>query len=106
MSKQLGATRAKQIVKITLNRFRRKNLQGFPVDTPYTKEELDQMMKRCGFSLKGYEYNNFVFIPRILLRFFPSFYIWISERVSQKNPHRFANFAVNYIGRYVLNRSA
>lgn len=71
------------------------------VDRKYSKRELDELLLRFGFRLRHGTYNNFHCLPSGLRSLFPKLYIHASELMA-KTPSLWGFFAVNYIGKYVL----
>lgn len=76
----------------------------FQFHQPYSKAQLDGLLAKYGFRIIDYRYNNFIVFPRSICKAIPGIYIRISEHIDKKNP-KFRRFAVNYIGKYTLEKN-
>ena len=69
----------------------------------YSKNDLDKILEKHGFTVLDYVYNNFRIIPHLFEFRRPSVYIRISEFLTRVCPRHFGFFAANYIAKYQLN---
>lgn len=74
------------------------------VDIPYSKDELDCLMKNYGFYKIAHSYSNFAIFPQSIRKLFPKVYIILSEVISRNKLNLLDMFAINYIGFYILDR--
>lgn len=74
------------------------------VDIKYSRGQLDQLLRPHGFSSTGGVYNNFHVFPPFLMVRYPRAYVRWSDRLNKLSPGMFGFLAVNYIGKYVLEK--
>lgn len=74
------------------------------VDKQYSPRQLDGLLGRFDFVRTGHAFNNFYVVPRVLQFRFPRFYISVSEAMTRSNPAFWRFLAVNYIGKYMLEK--
>jgi len=84
----------------------RPNLPDTWIDIKYSKGQLDRLVARHGYRPVAWAYNNFHVFPSFLLRRFPRAYIQLSERIQRRCARFCGPLAVNYIGKYVLDKPA
>lgn len=83
---------------------KRRVSQSLWVDKPYSQLQLDGLLRGFGFLRTDYAFNNFYVLPKRFRSWFPYLYMQLSEVISQWNPKSLKFLAVNYIGKYVLER--
>ncbi len=79
--------------------------QRLTVDRLYSSRQLDGVLSAHGFRRKDAMFNNFHPFPDFLCHRFPRPYIELSEAMRRTNPAWWSFLAVNYIGKYILEKS-
>jgi SAM-dependent methyltransferase len=74
------------------------------VHRPYAPRTLDRLVGEFGFVRTDFAFNNFYVMPQALRLRFPRLYIRLSEALTRRNPRGWAPLAINYIGKYRLDR--
>ena len=85
---------------------RRERLPPDWVDRKYSGRELDRLAARHDFERVAATFNNFLLLPEVARRHWPSLYMSLSDAVERAAPRLFGFSAVNYIGKYVLRKAA
>ncbi|MQF66921.1 class I SAM-dependent methyltransferase [SAR202 cluster bacterium AD-802-F09_MRT_200m] len=78
---------------------------GPEVIVRYSKHQLDSLLKKFGFVRTDYAFNNFFVYPSRFRSMFPRLSIGLSEKITRSNPKKWGIFAVNYIGKYTLEKA-
>lgn len=76
------------------------------VNHKYSRRQLDALLRPHGFSPVAHVYNNFHVVPPFLMIRYPRFYVRMSQRINRCCPNLFGFLAVNYIGKYRLEKAA
>jgi len=71
----------------------------------YSGHRLDDLLKKFGFARTDYAFNNFYFYPERFRMLFPGLSIWLSEAVTRFNPKTLGVLALNYVGKYKLEKA-
>ncbi len=103
--KMFGLDLMKRAIKYVYRKFWRSTGIGSVINKSYGERQLDQLMIRFGFYKICCDYNNFNVFPKTIRRLFPNAYIGCSEKITKWNSNIFSVFAVNYIGRYVIDKN-
>lgn len=76
------------------------------VDRPYSPRQLDQLVGQYGFARRAHLFNHFSVLPDPFRAKFSGLYARASEFMQRTNPEFWSFLAINYIGKYVLNKAS